>query len=86
MKKLFLILISLSLIVTMTACTLNKTVSDPENAEVVDDITAEQIEDIDTAEVPVDVDTTEEIREEDIITVGGSSAMYISTDVKGIYI
>ena len=49
MKKVIPILISLSLIVTMTACTVNKTVSDHENAEVVDDITAEQIEDIDTA-------------------------------------
>lgn len=86
MKKVIPILISLSLIVAMTACSVNKTVSDPENTAEGDDITAERIADSDTVEAPVAVDTDEEIKDEDIITVGGTSAMYISTDVKGIYI
>ena len=86
MKKIFLILIFLLLIVAMTACSLNETVTDSRNNAEVDDITAEGIEDTDTAEASVADDIPEDIREEDIITVGGTSAMYISTDVKRIYI
>ena len=86
MKKIFLILISLALIVTMTSCSVNKTLSDSENTEETDDITAESVTEGDTSEVPDTDDDAEAISEEDIITVGGSSAMYISTDVKGIYV
>lgn len=80
MKNIVLILISLLMIVAMTSCSAEKVAV--EN----DDITVEKVTDIDTEEASVTDEITEEVKDEDIITVGGSSAMYISTDVKGIYI
>lgn len=70
----------------MISCSADQTVSETENTEDVDSITAEAVADSGAAEEDIADDTAEAISEEDIITVGGSSAMYIATDVKDIYI